>query len=126
MRLTTTANISSRTTTKPRPRARYIDWSTLFQANNFLNPNMPKSFVIPQNIADYSQWVKRQKRVCILIKRSYLSTLIFFSNLIFYLVFLIQQNHRILSILHYPIFLISLKCLIHFLPKLSNFSVSNH
>ncbi|CAF0869889.1 unnamed protein product [Rotaria sordida] len=63
MRLTTTANISNiRTTTKPRSRARYIDWSTLFQSNNFLQQNMPKSFVIPQNIADYSQWVKRQKR----------------------------------------------------------------
>jgi hypothetical protein len=69
MRLTTTANRSSltTTTTKPRPRARYIDWSTLFQANNFLNPNMPKSFVLPQNIADYTEWVKRQKRVCIQI-----------------------------------------------------------
>jgi hypothetical protein len=66
MRLTTTANSSSiRTTTKPRPRARYIDWSTLFQTNNFLNQNTPKSFVIPQNIADYSKWVKRQKRVCL-------------------------------------------------------------
>ncbi|CAF3396951.1 unnamed protein product [Rotaria sp. Silwood1] len=63
MRLTTTANISNiRTTTKPRLRARYIDWSTLFQGNNFLQQNMPKSFVIPQNIADYSQWVRRQKR----------------------------------------------------------------
>lgn len=65
MRLTTTANRSNirTTTTQTRPRARYIDWSTLFQANNFLNPNMPKSFVIPQNIADYSKWVKRHKRV---------------------------------------------------------------
>jgi hypothetical protein len=65
MRLTTTVNASSirTTTTQPRPRARYIDWSTLFQANNFINPDMPKSFVLPQNIVDYTQWVKRQKRV---------------------------------------------------------------
>ncbi|CAF2400307.1 unnamed protein product [Rotaria sp. Silwood2] len=63
MRLTTTANISNiRTTTKPQLRARYIDWSSLFQGNNFVQQDMPKSFVIPQNIADYSQWVKRQKR----------------------------------------------------------------
>jgi hypothetical protein len=67
MRLTTTANMSSlRTTTRPRSRARYIDWATLFQGNNFHNPNMPNSFVVPQNIADYSQWVRRQKRVCII------------------------------------------------------------
>jgi hypothetical protein len=65
MRLTTTANVTSiRTTTKPRARARYIDWATLFQTNNFLHPNMPKSFVVPQNNVDYSRWVKRPKRVC--------------------------------------------------------------
>jgi hypothetical protein len=66
MRLTTTANLSSirTTTTKPQPKAHYIDWPTLFQATNFPNRNLPKSFVIPQNSADYTQWVKRQKRVC--------------------------------------------------------------
>ena len=64
---TPTPNSSNlRTTTKPRSRARYIDWSTLFQGNNFINQNIPRSFVIPQNITDYSQWVKRQKRVCII------------------------------------------------------------
>ncbi|CAF1416980.1 unnamed protein product [Rotaria magnacalcarata] len=62
MRLTTTANISGITTTKPRSKARYIDWSTLFQGNNFLNQNMPKSFLMPQNISEYTNWVKRQKR----------------------------------------------------------------
>ncbi|CAF4498656.1 unnamed protein product [Rotaria socialis] len=62
MRLTTTANMSGITTTKPRPKARYIDWSTLFQGNNFPNQNMPKSFLMPQNISEYTTWVKRQKR----------------------------------------------------------------
>ena len=72
MRLTTTSDTSNRrrttttTITKSRPRARYIDWTKLFQANNFLNPNMPKSFVVPQNTVDYTRWVNRQKRVCIL------------------------------------------------------------
>ncbi len=69
MRLTTTMNISNikTTTTKPRPRARYIDWSLLFQPQNFQNSNLSKSIVIPQNLNAYTQWVKRQKRVHITI-----------------------------------------------------------
>ena len=65
MRLTTTANSSvmRTTTTKPRPRARYIDWSSLFQPANFRNFNLSRPMVVPQNINAYTQWVRRQKRV---------------------------------------------------------------
>lgn len=65
MRLTTTANRSSTptTTTKPRARARYIDWSSLFQAKNFRHANLSHAMIIPANIQDYTRWVKRQKRV---------------------------------------------------------------
>jgi hypothetical protein len=67
MRLTTTPNSSNirTTTTKPRPRARYIDWSALFQPANFRNFNISRPMGIPKNINAYTQWVKRQKRVCI-------------------------------------------------------------
>ena len=65
MRLTTTANSSNvrTTTTKPRTRARYIDWSSLFQASNFRRANLSHAMIVPSNIKDYTQWVKRQKRV---------------------------------------------------------------
>ncbi|UJR36135.1 hypothetical protein I4U23_028869 [Adineta vaga] len=63
MRLTTTMNMSNiLTTTKPRVRARYIDWATLLHTNNFLNSNITRSFAIPANMTDYNRWVKRQKR----------------------------------------------------------------
>ncbi|CAF1365146.1 unnamed protein product [Adineta ricciae] len=63
MRLTTTVNMSNVvTTTTPRTRARYIDWETLYHANNFLKRNASKSFVIPANMTPYHQWIKRQKR----------------------------------------------------------------
>jgi hypothetical protein len=83
MRLTTTQNSSNikTTTTKPRPRARYIDWSALFQPNNFRNLNMSKVFGTPQNINAYTQWVKRQKRVCIEIISLTRNKLYFFFSL---------------------------------------------
>lgn len=61
MRLTTGINMT--TTTKPRARARYVDWSTIFQESNFPRQNLPKPFVMPDNISDYTHWVRRQKRV---------------------------------------------------------------
>lgn len=50
-------------TTKNRQRARYVNWTTLLQTNPFLNQTFFKSFIQPENITDYSRWVKRQKRV---------------------------------------------------------------
>ena len=69
MRLTTTANPSTvsrySTTRKSAIKARYVNWTSLYQTAQLFNRSLFQTFVKPENLTEYRSWVRREKRVSV-------------------------------------------------------------